>query len=363
MKKIIIIFAMLLLLVGCQNNNEKDNNQNTKLENVEKYSKTFYDTFDTVIQYTEFTDSEEKFEENAAFVEQEYIRLHKLYDNYREYEGINNVMTINQNDGKEAIQVDKDLFNLIKFSIDNYDKTLGYTNIAMGSVLEIWHDVREENQGKDDSETILPDEEELKEASKHTDIKFVVLDEENMTIKIEDPKVSLDLGAVAKGYATELIAKELEDKGIQYASINAGGNVRTINTPGPDRKTWGIALQNPDLDSDDYLEVLFIEGSNSVVSSGDYQRLFMNDGKRYHHIIDPNTLWPENRYRSVSVVTKDSGLADLLSTAIFLATPEEAEQIISNFDDEIRVLWSTDDEITYTPNMESLMQSKGAENR
>lgn len=350
MKKILILLSFIFVLSGCQNNKEK-------------YQHTFYDTFDTQIIYIEYANSEDEFNKNAEFVESEFTRLHKLYDNYATYEGVENVMSVNNNAGKKAVVVDEDLFNVIKFSIDNYEKTLGYTNIAMGSVLNIWHDIRETNSGVEESETILPNQAELEQAAEHIDINAIELNEDEKSIFISDPNVQIDLGAVAKGYATELVAKELEEKGVKHASINAGGNVRTIGTPGDGRETWGIALQNPDLDSSEYLEVLYIEGTASVVTSGDYQRYFMHDGKRYHHIVDPNTLWPEEKYRSVSIVTKDSGLADLLSTALFLANKEEAETIISNYDEEIKVLWATDEEKTNTPNMDSIMQSKGAESR
>lgn len=351
MKKFIGVLALLLILVGCS-------------KGKEKYTSTFYDTFDTQVLYVEYADSQSEFDQNAQFVQDEFVRLHQLYDNYRTYEGINNVMTINLNAGKEPVKVDEDLFNMIKFSLDNYDKVLGKTNIAMGKVLDIWHNIREENEGKEDSEIVLPNNEDLIEANKYTNIKNVVLDEENMTVYITDPNMGIDFGAVAKGYAVEIVAEELEEKGIKNASINAGGNVRTIGSPGDGRKTWGVALQNPDVESSDYLDVLYIEGSDSVVTSGDYQRYFMKDGKRYHHIIDPNTLWPSDTFAAVVVVTKDSGLADLLSTALYLSTKEEAEQIISNYDDEIGIIWADHDgNKTFTDNMKDLMQSQGAKSR
>ena len=351
MKKIIGILSLLLILVGCS-------------KDKEKYTSTFYDTFDTQVLYVEYAESEDDFNKNAEFVKSEFERLHKLYDNYRTYDDVNNVKTINLSAGKEPVKVDEDLFKMIKFSMDNYDKVLGKTNIAMGKVLDIWHDIRENNKDKENSEIILPKNEDLIEANKYTNIKNVILDEENMTIYITDPEMSIDFGAVAKGYAVELVAKKLEEKGIENASINAGGNVRTIGNPGGGRKTWGVALQNPDMQSKDYLDVLYIEGSKSVVTSGDYQRYFIKDGKVYHHIIDPKTLWPSEQYAAVVVVTKDSGLADLLSTALYLSTKEEAEKIISNYEDEIGIIWADHNgNKTFTDNMKDLMQSQGATSR
>lgn len=344
-KKLLIILALLTFLVGCGKKQK------------EKYSKMFYDTFDTQIQYLEYAESEEKFNENFKFVQSEFTRLHKLYDNYRNYDSLNNVKTINDNASKEPVKVDKDLFDLIKFSKDNYENTLGKVNIAMGSVLKIWHDVRENNEGLDESKTIIPTQKELDEANKHTDINAISLNEKDMTVYISDPKVSIDLGATAKGYAVELIAKKLEEKKIDNASINAGGNVRTIGKKA-DGKPWRIALQNPDLSSDEYLDVVDLKGSMSVVTSGDYQRYFMHKGKRYHHLIDPKTLQPTLIYRSVSIITEDSGLADLLSTALYLSDQDEAKQILEKYKEKIDVLWATDTEKWNTKGLDNILDSK-----
>ena len=348
MKKILSVLLILIALVGC-----------TKQEK-QKFNTIFYDTFDTQIQYLEYADSKKEFDKNTKFVESEYKRLHKLYDNYRSYDGITNVKTLNENAGKKPLKVDKDLLSLIKFSKENYEKTLGKVNIAMGNVLTIWHYVREENAGEeDDKKTILPKKEDLMNANEHSDINSVILDEKNMTVFIKDPKVSIDFGAIAKGYATEIIARELESKGIKNASINAGGNVRTIGLPGDGRKEWKIGLQNPDVNNKKNIKILNINGSKSIVTSGDYQRFFMHNGKRYHHIVDPKTLQPETLYRAVSIVTDDSGLADMLSTALYLSTKEEAEKILNNYKGtEIGIIWIDDKGATNTDNINDIIDKE-----
>lgn len=348
--KISISLLLLIFLVACSNK-------------LEKHQKMFYETFDTQILYIEYTKTKDEFKEHFNLVESEFQRLTKLYDNFKTFDGINNVKTINDNAGVKAIEVEDDLFNLIKYSIDAHEKTLGKVNIAAGAVTEIWKDISEINAGKDEKDTILPDAKKLEEAGKHINIEDIVLDEEKKTVFLKDKEMALDLGSTAKGYAVELVAKKLEEMGVEHASINAGGNVRTLGTPGDGRKTWGIALQNPDRESKDYLDVLYLEGSESVVTSGDYERFFIHDGVVYDHIIDPFTLWPNAKYRSVSIVTKDSALADILSTAIYLSTKEEAQTIIDNYGEEVGVLWATDEEKTNTPNLDEVLQSKGAKSR
>lgn len=347
MKKLILIFFSLIVLSACS-------------QKKEKYSKTFYETFDTQILYTEYANNQKDFDKNFKLVKDEFTRLHKLYDNFREYKNVNNIYTINKNSGKKAVKVDKDLFNLIKFSLENYEKSLEKTNFAMGKVLKIWYDTKQKNSGLDENKTKIPSNSELVEANKKTDIKSIVLDEKNMTVFIKKEGMLLDFGAIAKGYATQLIADKLEKRGVKNASINAGGNVRTIGTPGDGRETWAIALQNPDLDNKEFLDILYINGSNSIVTSGNYQRFFMHKGKKYHHIINPKTLWPDNKYVSITVVTKDSGLADMLSTAFFLSSKEEANNILKNYKDiDIAVLWvDSKGNITFTDNMKDLMNKK-----
>lgn len=346
-RKIIFLFLMIFIITSCSKNKYK-----------EKNSHTFFETFDTTITYTEYSDTKENFEKNASFVESEFKRLHKLFDRYHKYD-VNNIYTINENAGKKPVKVDKDIIDVLKFSIENFDKTKGKVNITMGAVLEIWHNYRLKNEGLEDSKTIIPDSEELKNASRHTDINNIIIDESKLEVFIKNDKTSIDLGAVAKGYATELIAKKLKGRGVESATINAGGNVRTIGSPGDNRQTWGIAIQNPQIENGDFLDVLFVH-DKSVVTSGDYQRYFTHKGKVYHHIVSPKTLQPEGDFNSVSIVTEDSGLADLLSTAIYLSTKEEAKEILSNYDD-VGVLWySKKNGKSNTENIDKYLKSKGA---
>lgn len=359
---IMLLLALMMLLVACGD------------KPLVKHDGVFYGTFDTMIMYASYTKTKEEFDEQYNFVESEFKRLHNLYDGFNPREGLNNIHEINNNAGKGPIKIEKDLFDLLKFSKENYEKTNGKMNIALGTVTKIWMDARNHNSELEtghthdgeshdhgnEEEIIIPTMEELNEANKHTNIDDIILDEANMTVELKDPMMRLDVGAIAKGYATELVIKGLKEKGVDHASINAGGNVRTIGVPGDGRPKWGLAIQNPDENVSDYLEVLFI-GETSLVTSGDYQRYFEKDGVRYHHIIDPDTLMPKTLYNSVSIITEDSGLADYLSTTLYLVDKDEAQEILSRYDEEINVLWYSKDEgKTNTPRLDQYMESKGA---
>lgn len=355
-KKITSMFLSMILitgaLTGCQ-----------EQEKYEKYTDSFFDTFDTVVTVMGYTKSKEEFDGYVEKIEAEFIRLNKLFDIYKNYEGMNNVKTINDNAGIKPVKVDKEIIDLIQLSKKWYESTGGKTNIAMGAVLKIWHDYRTE--GKDNLESAkLPPMEDLQEAAKHTDINKVIVDEENSTVYLEDEKMSLDVGSVAKGYATELVANMIVEEGFTSGIINAGGNVRTFGKPlDGQREYWGIAVQDPDKqivsNESTSLDTLFVN-DKSVVTSGDYQRYYVVDGKVYHHLIDPTTLMPGDYFRAVVVVTEDSGLGDFLSTTVFLTPYEEGRKLVESLDG-VEALWiKKDGTIEATEGMEQNMKSKGA---
>jgi len=356
MKKVvpIILIGILIIgtLVGCQTSPE-----------YTKYSDSFFDTFDTITQIVGYTQTEEEFNEYVDKIHSRMQDLHKLYDKYNTYEGINNLKTINDNAGKQPIKVDKELLDLIVFSKEMYEKTGKETNIAMGSVLSIWSEYRDEAE-IDPANAKIPPIEELLAANEHTDLNKVIVDVENSTVYLEDPLMSLDVGAVAKGYATEIIAREIEQAGFRSGIISAGGNVRTIGKPLDNvRERWGIGIQNPDsfIDNSEsnVLETVFINDA-SVVSSGDYQRFYMVGDKVIHHLIDPKTLMPGDYHRAVSVITANSGEADFLSTTVFLLPYEEGKDLVESLDG-VEALWVfKDGTVEATEGMKKIMKSQGA---
>lgn len=349
-KKIIMILLAISMLAGCS--------QETAYN---KYSDSFYDTFDTITQVVGYTETEEEFEEYMEFIHNRFSELHRSYDKYNNYEGLNNIKTINDQAGIEPVEVNDDIMEMIKYSLEWNEKTGGNTDILIGPVMEIWNKYRSEAEN-DPENAKMPPMEDLKKASSYMDESKLIIDEENKTIFLADENMSLDVGAVAKGYATEVVAQEVEELGFDSVLISAGGNIRGVGQPLDNRSKWGIGIQNPDQDLIDLgrtIETVFIN-DESVVSSGDYQRYYFIDGKRMHHIIDPNTLMPGDYYRAVTVVTSDSGLADFLSTAIFLIPYEESLELVESLED-VEALWvMKDGEIRTSEGMKKKMLSEGA---
>jgi thiamine biosynthesis lipoprotein len=328
-----------------------------------RYNDTFFDSFDTVTQVIGYTKTEDEFKGYMTQIHDRMLELHKLYDKYNNYEGINNIKTINDNAGIEPVKVDKEIIDLITFSKEMYNNSNQKTNIAFGAVLSIWSEYRDDAEF-DPNNAKIPPIGILEEANKHTDINKVIVDQENMTVYLEDPEMSLDVGAVAKGFATEIVVQELLEAGFDSWIMSAGGNIRAVGKPkDPAKDKWGIGIQNPDKnifgDGSNILDTVFMNDI-SVVSSGDYQRYYVVDDQRIHHIIDPGTLMPASYYRAVNVVIEDSGLADFYSTEVFLLPYGESRDFVESVDG-LEAIWVFEDgTIEMTDGFKAISRSGGA---
>ena len=304
-----------------------------------KYTAWSMDYFDTMISVTGYETDQATFDATADKIIDQFGEYHRLYSIYHRFDGLENLCTVNElvNGVHRTVSVDRRIIDLLLYAKKMYAQTDGVMNIAMGSVLSLWHDYR--SVGMDDpAKAALPPMEKLKEAANHTDIEKMVIDETNNTVTLTDPQMKLDVGAIAKGYATEQVANALEAQGLTGYVLNVGGNVRTIGAR-PDGSPWSIGIENPD--GGDYFAYLNLIGM-SVVTSGSYQRFYYVDGKPYHHIIHPDTLMPAEGWLSVSVVCKDSGLADALSTALFCLPQAEGLALIEKIEGA-EALWVTND--------------------
>lgn len=331
MKKIVCILVLMsLLLSGCDIHGSGQR----------QYTAIDLTLFDTVTTVLGCWDSEEAFEQLSAEIFDDLRYYHQLFDIYHEYEGINNLKTVNDNAGIAPVKVDGAIIELLKDCRHYYRMTDGKVNVAMGSVLKLWHEARETEQ--------LPEQQQLLQAAEHTDIDSIVIDEQASTVYLSDGAVQLDVGAVAKGWASQRVA-ESAPTGLL---ISVGGNVCATGPKQETEEPWIVGVQNPEGGA--YLQKLKIDGG-SVVTSGDYQRYFVVDGTMYHHIIDPQTLTPANLWRSVTVICSDSALADALSTALFLMPYEQGNALVQSVGAE--AMWfNAQGEYFYSAGFEAYIQ-------
>ena len=305
-----LLLTLSMLLCGCTGAGEEQ----------KQYSATFLTVFDTVTTILGRDASEEAFTAKAQAVHDELLVYHQLFDIYNVYEGLNNLKTVNDHPG-EAVSVDKAIVDMLLDCKAYYELTGGRVNAAMGSVLRLWHEAREDGLN-DFANAYLPDGEALAQAAEHADWDDVLIDEANNTVTIADPGLRLDVGAIAKGWSVQRAA-ETAPEGLL---ISVGGNVCATGPKDSTGTPWVVGVQDPD-GGDNYLHTLYLT-KGSMVTSGDYQRAYMVDGELYHHIIDPDTLYQGKRWRAVTVVCPDSGLADALSTALFLLPIEEGQKLL-----------------------------------
>ena len=335
---LLAVVLCLSVLAGCAAKPQKE---------LTRYSTIFYDVFDTVTQVIAYCESEEEFTKQMEALHADLISYNQLYDIYNDYDGVVNVKTINDNAGKAPVQVDDRILSMLELARQMYDTTNGKLNVAMGSVLNIWHNYREAALADDnDSNNQLPTQEELDAAAQHCDIANLIIDEDAKTVYLADPAMSLDVGSVGKGYAVEMAAQAAEARGLKSALISVGGNLRAIGTK-PDGSQWSGGVENPWNASDVYTaSSSYVSGVNmsnmALVTSGNYQRYYVVDGVRYHHLIDPDTLWPARYFDSVSVLSPDSGAADCLTTGLFCMSLEDGQKLIESLDG-VEALWCTPD--------------------
>lgn len=290
-------------------------------QTLHRYEASFLTLFDTVTTIVGYAGTREDFERTAQAFHDGLLEYHQLFDIYHSYDGVSNLKTVNDSAGGAPVEVDRRIIELLLFCRELAELTAGKVDVTMGSVLELWHEARSE--GVDDPEhAALPDRAALEAAAEHTGFDLLEIDEQASTVRLTDPLARLDVGAVAKGYAVEQVCRSAP----AGLLVSVGGNVRATGPKPEGDAPWVVGVQKPDGEKQDYLHTLYVSDS-SVVSSGDYQRYYTVDGVRYHHIIDPETLRPGTLWRAVTVVCPDSGLADGLSTALFLLPREEGEDL------------------------------------
>ena len=321
------VFA-LSLFCGCA-----DNVPAEKTEEPEKYTNISVDAgFDTVFQLIEFGYDHDQMDSYFRTCTDMFRNCNDQFDIYNDYEGLANLKTINDNAGIAPVKVSSDIIDMLREAKSFHEISGGAFDITIGSLLKVWHEYRDAGielnaEGKN---APVPGDEELKEAAVYSGWDKVVINEEDSTVYITDPHVSLDVGGIAKGYAAEMIGRYMEDADVICTTVNAGRNIRTVGTK-PDGSDWVIGIADPADGSSIYCTVT-MKGSGSFVTSGDYERYYTGeDGKKYHHIIDPKTLKPADYYHSVSIITPDSSAADCLSTTLFTLSIEDGKKVLEEY--------------------------------
>lgn len=243
--------------------------------------------------------------------------LPKVYDRIKELdkkitvnEPGSEVDEINQNAGVKPVKVSEDVFRLIQESVKYSEESSGGFDLTVGPITQLWH------IGFDDARK--PSQEEIDTALKLVDYHKVKLDEKQQTVYLEKKGMSLDLGAIAKGFITDEAIKVLKTNDVTSAIVDLGGNVYVLgNSPRGKDGTWRVGVQDPN-EARNTVVGSVAEKNKSLVTSGIYERNLTVDGKTYHHLFNPKTGYPfENDIAGVTIISDTSIAGDGLSTAIF----------------------------------------------
>lgn len=247
------------------------------------------------------------------------------------------VSLINQNAGIAPVKVSDSIFELIQMGLEYGDISEGGFDISIGPLVDLW------GIGTDGAH--VPDQSEIDQALSVLDYQNILLNKTDQTVFLKQKGMSLDLGAIAKGYIADHVKTLIQEEGYQSAIINLGGNVLTVGHK-PNSDAWAIGVRDPKGDSSDIVGVLKLQ-DNSIVSSGTYERFFIENGKRYHHILNPKTGFPEvNQLQSVSIISEKSVVGDALSTSVFVMGLDKGFAYIESLN-QVEALFITEDGSIY----------------
>jgi len=234
----------------------------------------------------------------------EISRIEKLISSW---DANSQTSEINRNAGKQAVPVDRELYNLIKRAIGISKLTDGAFDISYASMDAIWK--------FDGTMTKMPSDNSIKKSVASVGYENIVLDDANSTVFLKLPGMRIGFGAIGKGYAADTTKALLIENGVQSGIINAAGDMNTWGKQ-PNGKEWNIAITNP-LNKNKVFAILPIK-DGAVVTSGNYEKYVTFKGKRYSHIIDPRTGLPSSGIISVTVFAPKAELADALATSVFV---------------------------------------------
>lgn len=309
MKKIIsFILILIVLLIGCSNK-EKDNN------NIQ-YSKT-EEIIGTVISGTIYGENSkealcEAFE-RAEYIEK--IMSVKIQDS--EISNLNNTAFNNE------VKVSNELFYVLEKAMYYSKLTEGAFDFTIGGLIDLWA-IGTENAK-------VPKHEEIINLLELDNYKNIQINSENKTVKFLKDTVKIDLGAIAKGYVADEMKKVICEKyNIHSGILNLGGNVIAIGKKN-NNSLWKVGICNPINNS--YVIATLESSDETVVTSGNYERYFIENGMKYHHILDPNTGYPANSgLISTTIVTESSIDADALSTATYVLGLDKSKELVESID-------------------------------
>jgi len=244
------------------------------------------------------------------------------------------ITQLNTHAGRSKVQPSAETRHVLRAACEIGERTDGAFDITMGTVKALWH--------FESSSAAVPPEAEIASALRHVDFRAVIF--ADSSVMLRDPGMLVDLGGIAKGYIIDRAVAFLQSHGIRAGIVEAGGDLRIFGNH-PFRPLWKIGIKHPRHAREGMLAVLETPPA-SIATSGDYERYFISDGVRYHHLLDPETGFPARPCVSVTICAPSALEADAYATAVFIAGPDRGRTLISEMPDlEGVIVWQSGEEL------------------
>lgn len=301
-------------------------------------------SFGTVIDVTLLDVDQQKAQQVFSILEEDFAYWHRVWNPWQKgpLARVNNLIPT-----KAAFNLPLHLIPIIKQSQSLYEQSDGLFNPAIGQLINLWkfHEYK-------DSDKQPPDDNQV-DLIVATNPTMSALQLTNIQLQSSNEHVQLNFGAFAKGYAIERSMKTLQKFNISNAVINAGGDLKVIGQH-KDRP-WKIGIRHP---RNKHAIIASVQAydNESVFTSGDYERFFIFQEKRYNHILDPRTGYPADLSQSVTVIHNDASIADAAATALFVAGPENWYPIAKKMGIKYVMLIAANGDIHLNPAMEKRIQ-------
>lgn len=309
-------------------------NGNGKQGELAEYEKTFF-VMDTFVTVQFFADSPGKAQAIFSDVEGEMNRLEGILSSHLPNSDISR---ISEAAGINPVKVSPETIAVLKTAIDYAARTEGSFDVTLAPVLRLYSFVPGEEK--------RPSRQQLERNLPLVDWRRLEINDVQGTVFLKDAEMRLDLGGIAKGYITDRATAIVVEHDIEFGLINAGGDIRFLG-PKRDGSAWRVGIKDPNNPDTHNFAIIEVE-QGSIVTSGDYERFFIEDGVRYHHLIDPQNGLPADGVRSVTVLAPTAEQADLLSTAVFIMGSKAGLNLVNSMAEVEVLIWTADGEVLWS---------------
>lgn len=285
-----------------------------KKESKETITREFY-ALGTIIRLRVYGNKGER------AIEEAIDRLSTIDNKMSVFKEFSEVSMINKKAGISSQEVSKDTYFVIKKAVEYSELSEGTFDPTIRPIIGLWR-IGSENPR-------IPSKDEIAKKLKLVNYEDIILNERNNSIGLKHEKQAIDVGGIAKGYAADEVKKVFKNNKVKSALIDLGGNIFALGKK-PDKTLWKVGIQNPFNTRGEHVGVISVE-NKSIVTSGNYERYFMKDGKVYHHIIDPQTGYPsESEIISATIISDYSIDGDGLSTGVYIMGIEKSIKLIES---------------------------------